>query len=115
MLKKFAAACALAALAAFTLPSFAATAPAKAASAPAAQAAKATAGELSAVDATAKTFSVKTKSSTESFTLGASATITMHGKPGQFSDLKVGEKVEVRFTMEGSNRVATSVTVLGHA
>ena len=119
MSKKLIAAFALAAIAAFTLPSFAGTTPAahtaKAVTAPATHAAKAAAGELTAVDATAKTFSVKSKSATESFTLGTGATITMQGKAGQFSDLKIGQKVEVRYNMEGSNRVATSITILGHA
>ncbi|HRC85010.1 MAG TPA: hypothetical protein PK413_05320 [Thermoanaerobaculia bacterium] len=103
------------ALVAFTLPSLAATGSAKPAAAPSAHAAKTAVGELATIDAAAKSLSVKVKGKTDSFTLAPNATITMNGKPAQISDLKVGEKVEVTYTVQGTSMVASNVTVLGHA
>lgn len=77
-----------------------------------AEAGKKIVGELTAVDPDAKTLSVKADDKVQSFTLAPAATASEDGKPIQFSDLKVGEKVAVSFTVSGFTMTATHVEVL---
>ncbi|HXU29284.1 MAG TPA: hypothetical protein VN851_01790 [Thermoanaerobaculia bacterium] len=72
-------------------------------------------GAISSLDAAAGSLVVKTKSKIDTFTVPATAKITSHGKPIAIGDLKVGEKVEVTYTAEGSIMTANVVTLLGHA
>jgi hypothetical protein len=72
-------------------------------------------GEVSTVEARNSTFSIKTKDQTESFTLGKNASVTSpSGKAVHLADLRVGERVEVRYTANGAARQASSVHVLSH-
>ncbi len=77
-----------------------------------AEAAKKVVGELTAVDADAKTLSVKSGEKVQNFVLDQAATLTDDGKPIQLTDLKVGEKVEVSFKVSGFTMTATRVEVL---
>lgn len=120
MFKKVSTLAALA-LAALTLPSFAATGATTTTHAiktttttTVAKTEKAI-GAISSVDAAGSSLVVKTKSKTDTFDVPASAKITSHGKAIAFSDLKVGEKVEVTYTAQGSTMTASAVTLLGHA
>ncbi|HEV7668806.1 MAG TPA: hypothetical protein VGS22_09800 [Thermoanaerobaculia bacterium] len=72
-------------------------------------------GEISALDATGSSLVVKTKSKTDTFAVPATAKITSHGKAITLHDLKVGEKVEVTYSAQGSTMTASAVTLLGHA
>jgi hypothetical protein len=73
-------------------------------------------GEIRTVNAESKTFSLETKDRTESFTLGANASVTAHDyKSIHLADLAAGERVEVRFSLAGATRTASSVHVLGRA
>ncbi len=74
--------------------------------------AKKVVGELTAVDPDAKTLSVKTDDKVQSFTLAPAATFSEDGKPIGITDLKVGEKVAVSFTIDGFTMKATRVEVL---
>lgn len=77
-----------------------------------AEAAKKLVGELTAVDPDAKTLSIKANDKVQSFTLAPAATVTEDGKPIEVSDLKVGEKVSISFTVNGFTMTATHVEVL---
>ncbi len=120
MLKKVFTYAAALALTALALPTFAATtAPASHPLATtAATTAKATTGKaigkITSVNATSSTLVVETKKGTDTFSL-AGAKITSHGKSASVSDLKVGEKVEVSYTTQGTSMTATDVALLGHA
>jgi len=69
-------------------------------------------GDVASVNAKAGTFSVKTQDNTESFTLGKDATLTLHGASIHLTDLKVGERVEVKFMLDGAQRRASYVHVV---
>lgn len=69
-------------------------------------------GEISAVNAQSMTFSVKTKDQTENFTLAKQASLISQGKTIHLADLKVGERVEVSYTLDGAARRASSVHVV---
>jgi hypothetical protein len=72
-------------------------------------------GAISSLDAAGASLVVKTKSKSDTFAVPATAKITSHGKAITFNDLKVGEKVEVTYTAQGSTMTASAVTLLGHA
>ena len=72
-------------------------------------------GAISSVDTAGASLVVKTKSKSDTFSVPATAKITSHGKAITFNDLKVGEKVEVTYTAQGSTMTASVVTLLGHA
>ncbi len=74
--------------------------------------AQTTTGEITAVNAPSMTFSVKTKDQIESFTLAKQASLMSQGKTIHLADLKVGERVEVSYVLDGSARKASSVQVL---
>jgi len=72
-------------------------------------------GAISSVDTAGASLVVKTKSKSDTFAVPATAKITSHGKAITFNDLKVGEKVEVTYSAQGSTMTASAVTLLGHA
>lgn len=68
-------------------------------------------GPVTTVDATAKSFAVKGKSGTETFTVTGSTKIEEHGKAITLSDLKSGEDVMVWYTKNAGRNEATKVIV----
>ena len=117
MFKKVTTLAAALALAAISLPGFAATGATtttKSTKTTTAKIEKAI-GAISSVDTAGASLVVKTKSKSDTFAVPATAKITSHGKAITFNDLKVGEKVEVTYTAQGSTMTASVVTLLGHA
>jgi hypothetical protein len=57
-------------------------------------------GEVTAVDATAKTFSLKGKTADESFTLTEKGTVTVNGKKSTLADVKVGDMGTATYTTD---------------
>lgn len=121
MLKKVTTLAAALALAAISLPSFAATGGTTTTKTTKTTTTTTTAkiekaiGAISSVDAAGASLVVKTKSKSDTFAVPATAKITSHGKAITFNDLKVGEKVEVTYTAQGTSMTASAVTLLGHA
>lgn len=119
----FAAALALTALSVNASPSPAPTARAAKAATPATANASAAVkpkietalGQISSLDVHGQTLVLKEKSGSATFSVPASAKITAHGKTIEIGGLKVGEKVEVTYSREGSSMIATRVALLGHA
>lgn len=72
-------------------------------------------GSITSLDANTNTLVLKEKSKSETFSVPATANITSHGKEIKLGDLKVGEKLEVAFTLQGNVKTATHITLLGHA
>ena len=64
-------------------------------------------GGITAVDAKAGTLSVKKGEETMTFQVSAKCKVVLTGKEGStVADLKVGDKVTVRYTEEGAAKVA---------
>jgi hypothetical protein len=72
-------------------------------------------GTLSAVDASAKSITVKSKAGEETFKVADNATLKAGHKTIVLADLKTGDLVQVTFATAGSDKQATMVTVLGEA
>jgi Cu/Ag efflux protein CusF len=68
-------------------------------------------GTVTHVDLSAKTFAVKQSRIETSFKLSPMATIMSGYKTESLAALKVGDKVSVTYTREGSNRVANRIEI----
>lgn len=73
---------------------------------------RATRGWVSAADPTTKTLKVKGKNDEVTFKLEDNGKVIEHGKPSTFAELMPGEHVMVRYTLSGSERVASEVDIL---
>jgi Cu/Ag efflux protein CusF len=74
-------------------------------------AALSTTGTVVAVDATAKTVTIKTRMGDETFAVAANAELVSGGKKVAISDLKAGENVQVTYTKSGGAHTATKIVV----
>ncbi|MEI6084832.1 MAG: hypothetical protein WCS70_11070 [Verrucomicrobiota bacterium] len=67
-------------------------------------------GEVTAVDAAAKTVTLKNKDGeSKTFAAAAAKIATADKKVGELTDLKVGDKVKANYTEEGGKNVASKI------
>ena len=71
-------------------------------------------GTVTAVDATAKTVTIKEKSGDVTFKFADNAKVMASGKTMTFADLKANEHVSVHYTVSGSDKVASEIFVSMH-
>jgi Domain of unknown function (DUF5666) len=72
-------------------------------------------GTVGSVDASGKTFTLKSKAGEETFKVADNATIKEGHKTIGLADLHAGDWVQVSYDTAGSDKQATHVTVLGAA
>jgi len=71
-------------------------------------------GSVKSIDAQARTIVLEQGGKTDTFKLASTATIDNQNthKPITLDQLKVGERVQVHYTMSGADRMASKVEVL---
>ncbi|MBI5748109.1 MAG: hypothetical protein HZA00_03215 [Nitrospinae bacterium] len=68
-------------------------------------------GEITAVDATANTFTLKTKKGDITCEVGADAKITSGKESKTLADVKVGDKAACKYAMEGDKHICKSLDI----
>jgi hypothetical protein len=71
-------------------------------------------GVIGAIDTQAKTLTLKVGKTTTSFAVADDAQIMAGGKNVALAGLKVGQRVEVKYTSTGAGNTATSIMRLVH-
>ena len=68
-------------------------------------------GEVTAVDAAAKTVTIKESGKDMTFTIADDAKVMVHGKAGAVSDLKANDNVTIRHMMKDGKDTASEIWV----